>query len=573
MLLRWVYVIRVTVAAGILVGALLVWGSARPEQTFLATVAFLAALALSAVSYRFTHVNLRDASQGFLYAQSLFDAALATVVIHSTGGSESALTSLYILVISVAALLLPMPGVFVIAGSAIAMLLGDTLLLQGGPVVTGTLVLPVLFGLVAVVTGFLGARLRQAGTAIGEARSELQKLRVDTGDILANLSTGLLTVDQEGRLAYMNLAAESLLGLGAADLAQTPILTRIGDVSPGLSRVLRHSMDSGRPVLRSKVPARRNGEDKVFGLSTAVLQRTEGHGPTVTVVFQDITDAARIEALNRRNERLEAIAELSASLAHEIKNPLASIRSSVEQLGNPTLEKADQELLRALVLSESDRLSRLLSDFIEFARIRSGRVEAVQLSEVVDTAVALTREHPDVGDSVRIDVEGTDRPVWVNGDADLLHRAVFNLALNAGQFAGSGGRVRVRLESGSPAVSGSGGPLDGSVRLSVDDTGPGVSDEESDRIFDPFVTGRPGGSGLGLSMVHRAVEAHHGAVIVERSDLGGARFTIYLPDEPEPAPVQPEAPVGALAGAPVGARVGVQARTPAREPASKETHA
>ena len=529
--LRWVYVIRVTVAAGILVGALLVWGSARPEHTFLATVAFLAALGLSALSYRITHVHSHEPGRGFLYAQSMFDATLATAVIHTTGGSGSALTPLYILVISVAALLLPMPGVFIVASIAIALFLGDTLILLGEIVATSSFVLPVLLGLVSVVTGVLGARLRQAGMEIGEVQSELRQLRVDTGDILANLSTGLLTVDATGRLAYVNHAASGLLGLPSGGLFRTPILERIDEVSPDLSRVIRHSLDTGKPVLRSKVSARRDGEPRILGLSTAVIDRGEAPGPTVTVVFQDITDATRVEAINRRNERLEAVAELSASLAHEIKNPLASIRSSVEQLGNRALDTADKELLSALVLSESDRLSRLLSDFIEFARIRSGQLESVDLCDVVRTAVALVREHPDVVPSVVVSVEGPGAPVWVNGDADLLHRAVFNLTLNAGQFAGEGGRVRVRLEPDADATATTGRPLDGAVRLSVDDSGPGVRDEEAERIFDPFVTGREGGSGLGLSMVHRAVEAHNGAVLVERSDLGGARFTMYLPAE------------------------------------------
>ncbi len=539
-LLRWVYVIRVTVAGGILVGALLVWGSARPEHTFAATVAFLSALALSAPSYWVTHVRSRVPGLLFLFGQSLFDALLVTVLVELTGGGSSPLTPLYIPVISVAALLLPMPGVFLVAAIAIGLFLGDVLLVAGGALAAGTLVLSFLFALVAVVTGVLGARLRQAGMAIGEVQSELRQLRVDTGDILGHLSTGLLTVDGTGRLAYMNRAAETLLGLSATTLHGAPILERIADVAPGLARAVRHSLDSGRPVLRTKVQARRAGSDKVLGLSTAVLDRGGDAGPTVTVIFQDITDATRVEALNRRNERLEAVAALSASLAHEIKNPLASIRSSVEQLGKRGLEQADQELLSALVLAESDRLSRLLTDFIEFARIRSGDTRPVELGELVRMAVALVREHPDVADDVEVEVQQPSAPVWVDGDADLLHRALFNLALNAGQFAGSGGRVRVRLESEVARASASGGPLDGTVRLTVDDSGPGVPESDAERIFDPFVTSRSGGSGLGLSVVHRAVEAHQGAVVVERSDLGGARFVIYLPGQTQPVPSAPQ---------------------------------
>jgi len=530
-LLRWIYVSRVTVAAGILVGALLMWGSARPEQTFLATVAFLAALALSASSYWSTHVRGRQPAGLFLLAQSFFDAGLATVVIHVTGGADSALTPLYILVLSVAALMLNPTGVFLVWAASSVLFLADQVLWLGEPFTPGTGVLIALFALVAVVTGWLGERLRLAGTTLGEVESQLEQLRVDTGEILANLSTGLMSIAHDGRLLYMNLAAEALLGLTSSDYLDKPVLGAVDAVSPGLAGAVRETVRTGEAISRSRAVATTGGGERLLGLSTAMLKR-QGV-PGITVIFQDITDADRIEALNRRNERLQAVAELSASLAHEIKNPLASIRSSIEQLGKDSLDQSDRATLGALVLTESDRLSRLLSEFIEFARIRSGASARVDLAEVVRAAAALVREHPDaMGRGLEIDA--IEKPVWVDGDADLLHRAVFNLLLNAVQFAGDNGTVRLRVSGSTPTLD----PTIGSaVTLTVEDTGPGVPEDEVARIFDPFYTTRIRGSGLGLSMVHRAVDAHRGSVYVERSPMGGARFVIHLPvarsvDEP-----------------------------------------
>jgi two-component system sensor histidine kinase PilS (NtrC family) len=218
---------------------------------------------------------------------------------------------------------------------------------------------------------------------------------------------------------------------------------------------------------------------------------------------------------------------LSASLAHEIKNPLASIRSAVEQLTRTRLDQTDRGTLEQLVLGESDRLSRLLSEFLEFSGLRMGRNEPLDFAEVVRGAVSVARHHPDAHDGVEVRSQGLDEPLGIPGDADLLHRAVFNLVLNAIQFSASGGRVDVTLEdlrheTGLPVAIAS------PVRLTVRDSGPGVPPGETERIFQPFFTTRKGGSGLGLSVVQRAVEAHRGALLVETAPGGGAEFILYL---------------------------------------------
>jgi two-component system sensor histidine kinase PilS (NtrC family) len=247
---------------------------------------------------------------------------------------------------------------------------------------------------------------------------------------------------------------------------------------------------------------------------------------SATALFQDISDLERVEALNRRTERLEAVAELSASLAHEIKNPLASIRSAVEQISKPSLARDDRMLLQRLVVSESDRLSRLLTEFLEFSGLRIGRREVLDLGSTARDCVALARQNPERPEGVELELLTPESPAWVRGDRDLLHRAVFNLVLNAVQFSGPAGKVTVRVET----IRGRGGERTREwVRLSVRDTGPGVPPEDLPRIFDPFYTRRAGGSGLGLAVVHRAVAAHEGTVTVDRAPGGGAEFVVDLP--------------------------------------------
>jgi two-component system sensor histidine kinase PilS (NtrC family) len=272
--------------------------------------------------------------------------------------------------------------------------------------------------------------------------------------------------------------------------------------------------------------------DRYLGVRTTVLERAET-SPWVTAVFQDITDTKQIEDLMRRAERLQAVAELGASLAHEIKNPLASIRSAVEQIASSRLAERDATVLRALVLKESDRLTRLLSDFMEFSRLELRRWGSVDLCKVTRDAIGLVEQHPDAVRRACIQIELPTEPVVVAGDEDLLHRAIFNLVLNAVQHTGSDGKVTVELGRVAKRDMPSSVPLERPVRLVVTDTGPGIAPEAIGRIFDPFFTTRKGGTGLGLALVHRAVEAHQGMILVDGGPQHGAQFTVYLPAQAE----------------------------------------
>lgn len=237
------------------------------------------------------------------------------------------------------------------------------------------------------------------------------------------------------------------------------------------------------------------------------------------------------ERLRLRAERLEGVAELSASLAHEIKNPLASIRSAAEQLGRVPAANEDEKSLSALVQRESDRLSRLLSDFLDFARPSVSRLEDISVARLVKNAAEVARVQS--GPEIRFKTVLPRRELLVRGDEDLLHRALLNLLLNAVQASSAAGEVRI--EAGELARHQL--PRDarftgGAIAIRVIDHGAGIPDELRDRLFDPFITSKPGGTGLGLAVVHRSVEAHGGFVHVD-SGIKGSRFTLVLPKPTE----------------------------------------
>jgi len=536
-LLRWLYIGRMTVVTGIFAGALLSWFAALPQDTLLVVVMFVIALIGTAASFFYTHWLDREPGENFLYAHVILDVLLVTGIVHVTGGRLSGFASVYILVISEGALLLPLPGGVLIGALVSLTYFADVAWGRPGETYSDPLSLALnigLFSVVAIVTGLVGDRLRRASQVVA---SQLRQLRLDTGDILGNLSTGVITVTGEGRVAYANPAADALLGSQLQQRVGEPILDEIDEIAPGLGTILRSAVKEGRSVKRARARTQAKGGSASLGVSTAILDRAEGEPRSVTALFQDITDQERMDELNVRAERLEAVAALSASLAHEIKNPLASIRSAVEQLGQNRLSGDDRAVLERLVLTESDRLSRLLSEFLEFSGLKMSAREEVDLHDVVRGCLVLVKQHPEAA-GVAIHSEIDPGPIPIIGDADLIHRALFNLVLNGAQAAGPGGRVLVSLNDERDRPRPRGTDIEYPVRLTISDSGEGIVSEVRNRIFDPFFTTKIGGSGLGLAVVHRAVEAHSGATFVEKGPEGGAQFVIYLPGAPERVAVE-----------------------------------
>jgi len=530
-LLRWLYLGRLTLIAGILVAAIRLWFEAEPSDTLLVAALFISAAGLSVWSFWYTEISGREPGENFLYAQVVFDVLMVTGIVHVTGGPESGFASVYVLVIASGALLLPLPGGVLIGGLASILYFADLVwgYQETFSVFVGLRI--ALFTTIALVTGILGDRVRRAGQALGAVTSELAQLRLDTGDILAHLNTGVITVDGEGRLAYANPAAEALLGQDLSGLLGQPALGEFDRIAPDLGGLLAKAIRGEGATPRGRVLNHGRPSPLLLGVSTTVLERGGDLRPSATALVQDITDLERLDELKVRAERLEAVATLSASLAHEIKNPLASIRSAIEQLSVGRLDERDRGILERLVLKESDRLSRLLSAFLDYSALQVSHGETIDVREVVQGCLLLVRQHPDLK-QVDVVSEVGAGPMRMMGDADLLHRALFNLVLNGAQSAGKGGSVRVTLKHEPERLRPRGTDIQCPIRLSVSDSGAGIPLEERTRIFDPFYTTRVDGSGLGLAVVHRAVEEHEGATFVETGPEGGAQFVLFLPGLP-----------------------------------------
>ena len=528
-ILRWVYVARLTMAAAIFLAAVLAWRDADRGLTLIASLLITCALAFTAGSALYSVVYRTALAPVFLYTQSLFDLLVVTAIVRVTGGGSSQFAALYILVIAAASLLLPFSGGLMIAAGGCLLYFANVLLTPGTQLDLAVWLQLGVFAAVALGSGYIAARLRQAGAGTEQLAAELVKVRLQAADILRNIRSGIVTVDGSGGLVYANPAASQLLAMDLDEHVGAPVIGVIRRASPALARALERAAHDGSRTTRAEGVVTAGERHFPIGLHTTNSEGEDGVGATATAIFQDISDQKRLDTLHARAERLEAVAELSASLAHEIKNPLASIRSAVEQLARSPRTTPDERTLAGLIVRESDRLSRLLSEFLDFARVRVARVEPVDLASVARGAASLAAAHPDRPSNVEVECDAAPDAMFVEGDEDLLHRAVFNLALNAVQASPHGGRVRVELAPLTMDQVPAGMTFDrGGIALRVSDNGSGIPLEIRDRLFDPFFTTKPGGSGLGLSIVHRAIEAHSGFVFVD-SDDRGTRVTVLLP--------------------------------------------
>ena len=562
--LSWIYAGRLVVCLAVYGSALVVgegWSLSAADSTPQRLVAMLglgAAAILTPIAYWYSHWR-GDAGRTFLLGQAVLDTLLVTGIVLLTGGSESLFPPLfYIAAASGYALLLPFGSAVLVAVFMGVLYLADIAIAYPDQLDVPVVGQIVIFTVVASVASLVGAQSRRSREQLRSVQGELRQLRVDTADILRTIISGVVNFDSRGRVAYMNPAAGELLGLDPEAWLGRDLLTELHRHAPQLAIAVAETLETGDPVRNREVevpvqPMRRvePGSGKAHGpahrppepvelaegtivaplaIGTTALSG-RGTSRSATLVLQDLRMVRQLEDLRLRTEKLEAVAELSASLAHEIRNPLASIRSASEQLGARAREDEDDRMLSQLVVREAERLNRLLAEFSDFARVDITERQVIDLATLVSDAIAVVRQHPDAPASARIEaqVEAQVDDLW--GDPDLLHRVLVNLILNAAQV----GRTQAQLEisvvvdSLRPALVPAEVALGRPVRIRVIDNGPGIAANDLGRIFDPFYTRRAGGSGLGLSVAHRAVHAHGGALMATSIPGNGATFVIVLP--------------------------------------------
>jgi two-component system sensor histidine kinase PilS (NtrC family) len=328
------------------------------------------------------------------------------------------------------------------------------------------------------------------------------------------MSSGLLTTDLDGGVTYANRAAQELLGTPSVDLVGRPLLG-LGLVSEA---DWKRIAASGSEIHRFEHARRSGGMEEYFGISSTALRDGAGYTTGRILIFQNLTDLKRLEGEVRLKDKLAAVGELAAGIAHEIRNPLASISGSVQVLKNSASPGSPEQRLMEIVVAESHRLSTILEDFLRYVRPKERAEEQVDAPAALDDVLTLLAHGDEVSSRHRV-VKDFDPPsVVVQADPGQLRQIFWNVARNALAAMPGGGTLTVSAR------------LQGvNWNVSFMDEGHGMTTDERDRLFTPFAHSFPGGTGLGLAIVHRIVEEHGGTIRVDSAPGRGTTVSISFP--------------------------------------------
>jgi two-component system, NtrC family, sensor histidine kinase PilS len=376
-----------------------------------------------------------------------------------------------------------------------------------------------LFYFCAFISGYLAENLFLASR-------ELNKVRLETDEILEQMHSGLLTIDSDGCIVYFNRAASEILAVDHESAKGNYIEDIFHSGLTDFARKITTALQSGRSEIRAEINIRHPKKGIIpIGISSSILPDETGHCRGVIAIFQDLTEAKKMEARLRASDRLAAVGRLAAGIAHEIRNPLASISGSVEVLKDDLqLTDGDDLRLLELILKESSRLNTILSDFLNFSRVSRTTSGKCNLSSVIIEVVSLFSTHQQPGKVVRIAHEIHQPNIFVSGSEDQIKQILWNLIINASQaLDGAGNEILV--------TTGSMQNHDGSqmVRLQVADNGLGINSDIKEKIFEPFFSTKDDGTGLGLPIVARIVDCLGGRIELDSSPEWKTIFAVYLP--------------------------------------------
>lgn len=528
-LLAWYLAIRLLVVCFFLGGTIFyqlqqsAWGASPVARylIYLALVTVFQTIVSGIVLARLRKNRL------FINIQLSWDLLFVILIIYLTGGVESLYSFLFILVIIAASVFCPRQQLLVVA-SASSILYGSLLDLQYYgylPLFTGQPLPKNLqhydvfyavflhvgaFFLTALLSGTLAERLRLSEAAREKREIDYGELERVNQSILANMSSGLMVINAAGRIRSFNNAASKITGYRLEDVYNRPI----GAIFPEFATFDPETLDG---IERGEISYRKNEKEVLsLGYSTSRVMDANNDNLGVLIAFQDLTAFKALEEQLKRADRLAAVGRLASGMAHEIRNPLASISGSVQLLlEDAKVNNEDRQLMR-IVVKEADRLSMLLSDFLVFARPAPLKMEEVDIAALFDELIALLSASSPFQEMV---IKTTyQKPSLMKVDPQKMQQVLWNLLINAGEAAGAEGRIQIEINNSQG-------------KIIIEDTGSGIAEEDRDKLFEPFYTTKDRGTGLGLANVYANIEAHQGRVYVEPGSLGGARFIIELPEQ------------------------------------------
>ena len=529
--LEWLTAIRLAVMTSFAVASLLMHlGGAGPDPNFLYALA--GASYIATLLYLGMMRWLPERLGLVLGAQIAGDLLLTSGLVYYFGGVNSPASAFYFLVLIVAAFLHPERGTTITASAAWALYLLVVLAVQRGwvspPGVLGSQEVPlwrltynlvahgVGFYVVAHLTSLLARQVRRTESELAARKADLEQLQVVHRDVVASVPSGLVTCDLEGRVTSANPAALAILDRDAKAVLGRPV-TATGLISADLWERLQAEGSESLPG-RLDTEIEVDGRSRTIGFTVSMLTSAAETPNGYILIFQDLTEGRELERTLQLKDRMAAVGEMAAGIAHEIGNPLAALSGSVQMLSGSVGSDPGARPLLDIILKESQRLDRTIKGFLRFARSRDRVSAPFDIAALLTETMELLRNSPEVGPHHELRLEVDPPSLQIEADSDLVAQIFWNLARNALRAMPDGGTFTVR-----------GTLAGGCYRIAFRDTGRGMTDEQRARIFQPFQSFFDQGSGIGLAIVYRIVQEHEGEISVE-SELGkGTEIRVDLP--------------------------------------------
>src|SRR5436190_5530369 len=541
--IAWLIAIRAIIST-ILLGSAIVTQITAPGSFAVDPFFFLIGLTYAlTIAFALT-VRYVDEYRWLVDVQLAGDALIVSAFIYVTGGITSYFTSLYVLPIVAASTVQFRRGGMLVATLSTVLYVGlvaaqymaasgllnnpwptrYALVLPGPSVARYTVALNGFgFFAVAVLSGSLADSLKSAGARLQQASTQIADLQALNQHVIDSLPSGLATTDQSDRILTFNRAAQVITGVPFQSAVGRPIgeVMRLpAPVNDAIHHGLRQP-GTRRHELWFRSPDGRG--DIEVGLSATHLE-TPGGRAGFLFTFQNVTTIKKLERDAAIQQRLAAVGEMAAGIAHEIRNPLASMSGSIQILRQELPLTSEQEQLMDIVLRESERLNTTIRSFLAYARPQRFQIARFDVRRALNDTALLLRNSAEVRDGHEILVDVPPTELWYEADEGQIKQIVWNLATNGLRAMPDGGRLHLvgALESASDGVT-----------LIVRDEGIGIAPDELDALFQPFHGSFAKGSGLGLAIVHRIVSDYHGEIQVSSHPGAGTTVSVRLPARTE----------------------------------------
>jgi len=470
-----------------------------------------------------------------LAVQVAGDLVVETLLVYFTGGLDSPFSFLYLVSIITASMLLYRRGGLLGASGAVILYggLGDLMYYGVLPLPEQSWFVPTPwtssrlylnmatnfagFYAAAFLTSYLSEKLQKTSEELNANRQNLAELRALNQNVVESIPSGLITLSPEGVATFINPAGCLILRREPQSVIGSPV-AQLGFYSDAEWGAARGTLTIGTVIRNEKHNVQVGDELRTIGFAVTPLNSMEGSASGYTLIFQDLTEMKTLEAELQLKDRMAAVGELSAGIAHEIRNPLAAIAGSVQVLKKSTALNPQEQRLMSIILKESERLNKSIADFLRFVKPQEKRPAEFDIATSLAETLDLLGNSPELGDGHTIDRDIVPPSYTIVGDADQIRQVFWNIARNAVQAMPDGGTLRVSTGIAADRYN-----------IVFNDNGRGMTDADQRRLFQPFRTNFPSGTGLGMAISYRIVQEHGGRIEVSSHEGAGTTITISLP--------------------------------------------